>query len=492
MDKRFLDQCEREALHLSGAIQPHGALLILDAAGRITHASANVGQFIGGTATDWLGQEVPEMLASSLTALAAEPGSRLVREAAIEGGTGWLGAVIQRGQQNAVLIELTFSGGKDDGLGNGLALTCGDPPRDDDQLAEQRQALIEHIMLLTDFQRVMYYQFFDDGDGEVIHETRQDEAYGSYLGHRFPASDIPQIARILYLKNPWRLIPDATVEPIPLIGEGPADLTYTDLRSVSPIHRVYLANMGVRASLSFPVIVGGHLDALIAAHHRAARRPALAVLEHAAMCVQRYAFGATSLRVARRMRLIDSLTRRFDLLRETLQRHGALVAALGELCPWLMEEFAANGVMILRGEVVATSGEYLEPEALATFDAWFCQQRDLVWAGDSLRRQVPHFPFSAIAGVLAIRIHQPDGQLLRVYLCRHEFVEEVIWGGNPQKPVEYYDGELGIAPRRSFEKWVEKRLGYSRPWDNETRLLAMKLRELLNQEIGWRKAIQES
>ncbi len=39
--------------------------------------------------------------------------------------------------------------------------------------------------------------------------------------------------------------------------------------------------------------------------------------------------------------------------------------------------------------------------------------------------------------------------------------------------LEFEDGTLGIAPRRSFEKWVEKRLGHSRPWDNETRLLAL-------------------
>ena len=47
------------------------------------------------------------------------------------------------------------------------------------------------------------------------------------------------------------------------------------------------------------------------------------------------------------------------------------------------------------------------------------------------------------------------------------------------RPVEYHDGALGIAPRRSFEKWMEKRLGYSRAWGNEARLLALNLRDLL-------------
>jgi light-regulated signal transduction histidine kinase (bacteriophytochrome) len=65
-------------------------------------------------------------------------------------------------------------------------------------------------------------------------------------------------------------------------------------------------------------------------------------------------------------------------------------------------------------------------------------------------------------------------------LCRGETLYDVVWGGNPEKPVEVHEGLLNISPRRSFEKWVEKRMGYSRPWSNECRLMALKLREFLN------------
>ena len=37
----FIHQCEQEELHLSGAIQPHGVLLITDAQGVVSHCSAN-------------------------------------------------------------------------------------------------------------------------------------------------------------------------------------------------------------------------------------------------------------------------------------------------------------------------------------------------------------------------------------------------------------------------------------------------------------------
>ena len=43
----LLKSCEREQLHLSGAIQPHGALLHVADDGTISHASANCLEQIG-------------------------------------------------------------------------------------------------------------------------------------------------------------------------------------------------------------------------------------------------------------------------------------------------------------------------------------------------------------------------------------------------------------------------------------------------------------
>lgn len=48
----FIDQCEQKQLHLSVAIQPHGALLICDSKYRVTHVSGNIeswpGEFMAG------------------------------------------------------------------------------------------------------------------------------------------------------------------------------------------------------------------------------------------------------------------------------------------------------------------------------------------------------------------------------------------------------------------------------------------------------------
>ena len=68
---------------------------------------------------------------------------------------------------------------------------------------------------LTGYDRVMIYRFDDDGHGEVFAETRRPELE-AFLGNRYPASDIPQIARRLYERNRVRLLVDVDYTPAPL------------------------------------------------------------------------------------------------------------------------------------------------------------------------------------------------------------------------------------------------------------------------------------
>jgi light-regulated signal transduction histidine kinase (bacteriophytochrome) len=76
---------------------------------------------------------------------------------------------------------------------------------------------------LTGFGRCLVYRFDEAGHGEVLAEE-VEPGYDSYTGHRFPASDIPQQARALYLVNHIRLIADANYRPVPLLAND-ASLT---------------------------------------------------------------------------------------------------------------------------------------------------------------------------------------------------------------------------------------------------------------------------
>ena len=45
-----LENCDREPIHVPGAIQPHGALLAFDAQWRVCHVSTNTAELLGPSA----------------------------------------------------------------------------------------------------------------------------------------------------------------------------------------------------------------------------------------------------------------------------------------------------------------------------------------------------------------------------------------------------------------------------------------------------------
>lgn len=91
----------------------------------------------------------------------------------------------------------------------------------------------------------MVYRFDDEGHGEVLSERRRPELE-AFLGNRYPASDIPQIARRLYERNRVRLLVDVNYTPVPLqprispLNGRDLDMSLSCLRSMSPIHQKYL------------------------------------------------------------------------------------------------------------------------------------------------------------------------------------------------------------------------------------------------------------
>ena len=88
-----------------------------------------------------------------------------------------------------------------------------------------------------------------------------------------PAHDIPLPAREIFKRIWIRPLPDAAgplVELLPLANpeSGQAlNMTHCALRGASVMYTEYLANMGVAASLTMPIMRDGELWGLIACHH---------------------------------------------------------------------------------------------------------------------------------------------------------------------------------------------------------------------------------
>ncbi len=98
----------------------------------------------------------------------------------------------------------------------------------------------------------MIYRFEEDGAGKVVSEAKQPELE-SFLGQYFPAGDIPQQARALYLKKPHAIISDASgarVAVLPAIDASgePLDL----LTRICAASLPFIANICAIWALALP------------------------------------------------------------------------------------------------------------------------------------------------------------------------------------------------------------------------------------------------
>ncbi len=481
--QELLAGCEAEQLHRSGAIQGWGTLLWIDAAnGLITHAAANIRDYLALDPAQCCGQPASSLpwLGAELAALPAENGAS--RQTTLPDG---IEARLLRAE-HGVAVELEREEPVVDDLDlHALQQGMLRIPASEADLQAYGNALVAGIARLSGFHRVMLYRFHDDWSGEVIAEQTTPEL-GSYLGLRFPASDIPAIARRLYLINDWRLIADTRAAAVALQGRTRAaddvDLSRSDLRSVSPVHLQYLANMGVHASFSLPVRVAGQLWGLVACHHLQAkyigarRRRACAALSSA------YALGLSSFIAARRMQSIDRLDRRVDSILERIASHDNPLDGIDSCGETLRQAIDAEGFAMAIGDEVALFGNTPALDQMAQIDRWFLSRpEEPLYATDHLGSIFPNQPvlLSVASGMMAIKANSARSGLIRFYWFRPEEPTQIIWAGNPNKPEPEDAGAVMLSPRRSFEKWVEVRSAHSRPWSNEERMVAAKFRNYL-------------
>ncbi|KAJ6288023.1 hypothetical protein OIU77_026304 [Salix suchowensis] len=86
--------------------------------------------------------------------------------------------------------------------------------------------MVQEVFELTGYDRVMAYKFHDDDHGEVVSEVTKP-GMEPYLGLHYPATDIPQASRFLFMKNKVRMIVDCHAKHVKVLQDEklPFDLT---------------------------------------------------------------------------------------------------------------------------------------------------------------------------------------------------------------------------------------------------------------------------
>ncbi len=473
-----LSECERERIHMPGAIQPYGCLLFCALPSWIVQGvSGNIGEFLGREAQSLLDTTLDTVLPDKtlhdlrnvLQASMVSGGAERLLDQPIDDGPERYDLTVHMAAANAV-VEIVPRKGADTLATDPVTLVKSMVSRLKRAPTPQRffHLAAHQVRAVTGYDRVMIYKFLPDGSGEVKAEALRS-GLPPFLGLRYPASDIPAQARALYRRQWLRLIPDVNYQPVPLVGQPDRivepDLSLAVLRSVSPVHIEYLQNMDSHATLTISLMAGDDLWGLIACHHGSPRRISSSTCAAAELFAQIFSLQIEAKEQAADLMLAADLRKALDRLVAAMtpelsifddpERFKSLVDDMVD-CDgygvWTDKGFTGVGV-VPPADAIPDLIRYLGEKDL--------QQP---YATGALSRELPSAEayVADVSGVLSI----PFSRRPREYLLffRREVVQTVTWGGDPTKPVVIERGGARIGPRKSFDAWKEIVHGQSVPW----------------------------
>jgi diguanylate cyclase (GGDEF)-like protein len=362
-----------------------------------------------------------------------------------------------------------------------------------DSLPRLLNLAASELKKLTGYDRVMVYQFQEDGHGVVVAEEVHREMW-PYLGLHYPASDIPNQARQLYMIQRIRVVSDSTDPGIPILGAAqlqianksprPLDLTYCHLRSVSPIHLEYLRNLGVRATLTLSLIVDDRLWGMLVCHHRTVKLPSPSIRSSCDLISQLISFliGA---------RIELDLSEETKLAAWRVEKIATLLDHQGEICDALVKAgshllplVGASGALISfegKSELVGVTPSL--KDSMQILSRLHPLSGGKVFSHGSIEALLPEFSRlkSDCSGILLMpMLGSPENAIL---WFRPEVVETVRWGGNPDKAAEIDPATGRTSPRKSFEAWKVKMDGRSAPWTPADLKAAGELRRAISDHL---------
>lgn len=494
-----LTNCDREPIHIPGKIQPHGVLLTFqDIDLRILQASQNTVHFLGIEAQSLLGKKLNEIFLDEDIQFIIQAASNVdldyfnpfeIRTKITSPYSQFEGVIHRTDGVLCLELEIKSDSQRSYPLSFYHLLKASlKSIVNVSSFQESTDRLVREVFKLTAYDRVMIYQFEEDGSGVVIAEAKKEDIE-SYFGLHYPASDIPLQARKLYCKNWLRLIININYKPVDLVPvlnpltNEPLDLSDSMLRSVSPIHVEYLQNMGVAASLCISLIQDDQLWGMIVCHHY---QPKSVNYETRKACEFLGQFMSIQL-FKKQYKESEKYQDKVRDLQQEFKKNlsikpANIIAFLHKNGNRLSSLVNASGILIALQDELLVFGDTPPTEAVKKLFDWLKLNHQVeLFHTNNLSQIYPEFSaYQKIAsGILVISIFSLNASYQIVWL-RPERTQTVTWAGNPNKPVILAeDGTMQLSPRRSFEVWKETIKGCSLPWKKIELDAALELRNIL-------------
>jgi chemotaxis family two-component system sensor kinase Cph1 len=490
-----LTNCDKEPIHILGKVQSHGLLVALDLnTWLINYISENIASFIENDPQSLLGKNL-EFLGSALKLNIS--GSQFLFNQLIQ--TGFSSKNID--SLNPYYVELAgkpyniIIAATDEDLIIEFEVVIKDEFESQKVIGSSISKILigktldsilhnaaKEIKSIINYDRVMVYQFGDEGHGRVIAEEKEP-GLTPFLNLHYPASDIPKQARELYKINLTRIIADVNAEPSRILTNKtdgqPIDLTHAELRAVSPMHIQYLKNMGVQSSFSISLVCKGELWGLIACHSYTPR-----FINYNARAAAKLIGQILSSAIEYRQ--LEENTDRFELfststskLADYIDESSQLIEALTKSPVTLKDITEASGVALVFEKKISCLGITPGEAQIKEITKWLLENmQDAVFSSHRFPKIYnPAETFSGVAsGILACILSRELKEMIIWF--KPEILENIEWAGNPEKPVEIsVEGIHTLSPRKSFDSWTETVRHSSEKWSRAEITSVIKMRE---------------
>lgn len=482
-----LHNCDQEQIHIPQAIQPHGLYLGLCPQTRaVTAASANSATILGRPAADLLGLSIFDVVgrgyADELAAMLREVSPRANQALAIDlpGADGqarpWELTTHLFAGCLAVELEPDTEEKFRPSTLNCFVQQAMSKLRETRDLASLSTMAASLVRTLTDFDRIVVYRFDENNNGNVIAEDRVEQV-NALLGLHFPASDIPAQARQMYVDNSLRAIPEVHYKPVEIVtGESlrdgpPIDLTQAVLRSVSPIHREYMKNMGLSASMSVSLLHEGRLWGLLSCSNE--RGPP--ALSFAVRSTCQTLGDMTALLIDSKERNTDTqdklrLKYRQSRLLYRVNQSTNFTEALTQGSPNLLDVTNASGAAIFYNDVLTLTGKTPSQGQVMDLLKWLREKHPSpLFVSQALPAAYPVAEAFKDTACGLIAAAMTRGRNSYVLWFRGEVLQTIHWGGDPSEPKHFEPTTMRMHPRRSFAAYRQLVHLTSLPWKEAER-----------------------
>ncbi|KAL0387292.1 UNVERIFIED_CONTAM: Phytochrome A1 [Sesamum radiatum] len=340
--------------------------------------------------------------------------------------------------------------------------------------------MVQEVFELTGYDRVMIYKFHDDDHGEVFTEITKP-GLEPYVGLHYPATDIPQAARFLFMKNKVRMICDCRANHIKVVQDEklPFELTLcgSTLRAPHTCHLQYMENMNSIASLVMSVVVNEgdeegsdsshpekrkRLWGLVVCHHTSPRFVPFPLRYACEFLAQVFAIHINKELELENQMLEKNILRTQTLLCDMLLRDAPL--GIVSQNPNIMDLVKCDGAALLyknkKYRLGLTPTDFQIRDIVSWLDEYHRDSTGL--STDSLYDA--GFPGAlalgdAVCGMAGVKITDKDW----LFWFRSHTAAEIRWGGAKHEPGEKDDGRK-MHPRSSFKAFLEVVKTRSLPW----------------------------